>query len=372
MKTRIVVFLLIVATLVAVLVWSQRRERSLVVSGFVEADEIRLGSRVGGRVASVHVEEGQPVKRGDVLVELEPFDLREREAQQLAAWEQAKAEYTKLSTGYREEERLQAAARVRQWAARLEKLRQGPRPQEIDTARAEVEQAEALQKLAADNFERIRGLFEQNATTQEAYDRATSELQATAATVSARREQLALLEAGTRAEEIAEAEAQLDEAQQAAALLENGYREEDVAAAYAAMQSADAALRAVQSQIAELKIVAPVSGVVEAVELQPGDLVGANAPVISLLDRSSMWVRAYVPENRLHIKEGQPTRVTIDSYPDESFSGEITFISRDAEFTPRNVQTPEERSQQVFRIKVRLQESERLRPGMAADVWLDD
>jgi HlyD family secretion protein len=85
-----------------------------------------------------------------------------------------------------------------------------------------------------------------------------------------------------------------------------------------------------------------------------------------------MWVRAYVPENRLHIKEGQQTRVTIDSYPDESFAGEITFISRQAEFTPRNVQTPEERSQQVFRIKVHLQEHERLRPGMAADVWLED
>ncbi len=372
MKTRLVVFFVIVAALIAVLAWSQQRERPLVVSGFVEADEIRLGSRVGGRVASVHVQEGQQVHRGDVLVELEPFDLREREAQFTAAWEQAKAEYTKLSSGFRVEERLQAEARVRQWAARLEKLKRGPRQQEIDTARAQLEQAQAQQQLAEDNYERIRDLYEQKATTQEAFARVESELKATQATVSARQEQLSLLEAGTRPEEIAEAEAQLDEAQQAAALMQNGYRDEEVAAAYAAMQEADAALRAIQSQIAELKIEAPLTGTVEAVELQPGDLVSANAPVISLLDRDSLWVRAYVPEDQLDVEEGQKVRVTVDSYPGEEFEGEISFVARQAEFTPRNVQTPEERSQQVFRIKVVLKDHGRLRPGMAADVWLDE
>jgi multidrug resistance efflux pump len=319
----------------------------------------------------VQADEGQQVHRGDLLIELEPYDLREREAQQQAAWEQAKAEYTRLSNGFRDEEKLQAEARVRQWEARLEKLKVGPRPQEIETARADLEQSQALQKLAQDNYDRIQGLFKDNAATQERLDSSSGELRAAVATVAARQEQLDLLLAGTRPEEIAEAEAQLEEARQASALMQNGYRDEEVAASYAAMQEAEAALRAVQSQIAELKIESPLEGTVEAVELQPGDMVGANAPVLSLLDRESLWVRAYVPEDQLDVKVGQQVRVTVDSYPGEDFAGEISFVARQAEFTPRNVQTPEERSKQVFRIKVKLKDSERLRPGMSADVWLD-
>lgn len=372
MKTRIIAFAVVVGLLIAALVWSRQRPVPFVVSGFIEADEIRLGSRVGGRVAVVHVAEGDDVRKGDTLVELDPFDLREREAVQVAARDRARIEYEKLSRGYRAEEVAQAAARVRQWEARVEKLRNGPRPQEIETARAEVAVAEAVLALAQDNHRRIEDLFRQQATTQDRYDRAVSELRAAQATLTARSEQLALLEAGTRPEEIREAEAQLEEAREALRLLQRGYREEEVQAAYAAMQEAEAALNAVQSQLRELVIEAPLDATIESIELQPGDLVGANAPAIALLDRNSLWVRAYVPEARLDLKIGQRVAVTVDSYPGEVFVGEVTFISRQAEFTPSNVQTPEERSKQVFRIKVSLRaHTDKLRAGMAADVWLD-
>ncbi len=373
MKTRIIGFVAIGAVLVLVLLGSQRRTAPLMVSGFVESDEIRLGSRVGGRVSKVYVEEGQAVQKGDVLVQLEPFDLLEREAQYRANYDQARADHEKLSRGFRDEEKAQAKARVDQLAAKVLKLRNGPRPQEIEAARADLELAQATLNLAQDSFERTRNLREQNAATQDQYDRAFKELQVGKALVAARTEDLRLLEAGTRPEEVAEAEAQLEEARQAHALTLSGYRPEEVQAAYAALQSADAALRALREQLQELSIKSPLDGVVEAVELQPGDLVGANAPVISLLDPDSLWVRAYVPEDRLSVDRGQTVKVTVDSFPDEEFSGEITFIARDAEFTPSNVQTPEERSKQVFRIKVTIRTGrEKLRPGMAADVWLDE
>lgn len=372
MQTRVIGIALVVAALVAVLVASQRRHVPLMVSGFVESDEIRLGSRVGGRVAKVHVAEGQEVTRGQKLIELDPYDLLEREAQFQAAWDQARAEHEKLSRGFRDEEKAQARARVDQLAARLEKLKNGPRPQEIEAARADRDLAQATLQLAQEAFDRIQRLYEQNAASQDQFDRAGKELRAGQALVTARAEQLKLLEAGTRPEEIAEAEAQLREADQAALLAENGYRPEEIAAAYAAMQSAEAALRAVREQIRELTIVSPLDGVVEAVELQPGDLVSANAPVISLLDPKSLWVRAYVPEDRLDIERGQRVKVTVDSFPGREFVGEVTFIAREAEFTPSNVQTPEERSKQVFRIKVTIREgADKLRPGMAADVWLE-
>jgi len=112
--------------------------------------------------------------------------------------------------------------------------------------------------------------------------------------------------------------------------------------------------------------------VIEAVELQPGDLVAPNAPVISIMDTSHLWVRAYVPENRLNIQPDQKVRISVDSYPGETFAAHISFIARQAEFTPGNVQTPEDRSQQVFRIKVTIDEGlDRVRPGMVTDVWLE-
>jgi len=99
--------------------------------------------------------------------------------------------------------------------------------------------------------------------------------------------------------------------------------------------------------------------------------VPPNAPVVSMLDLGTLWVRAYVPENRLDLALGQRVVVTVDSFPGREFAGHVSFVARQAEFTPGNVQTPEERSKQVFRIKVEIDEGrDQLRPGMIADVWL--
>ena len=174
--------------------------------------------------------------------------------------------------------------------------------------------------------------------------------------VVVRQQELSLLEAGTRTEDIERARAELEEAQQALALTNAGYRPEEVAAAKAARDAAQAALAAIRTRKKELRIVAPVDGTVEAQELQPGDLTLPGAPVLSMVDNQRLWVRAYLPENRLNVKLGQQLWVTVDSYPERRFAGEVTFLARQAEFTPSNIQTPEERSKQVFRIKVTLKE----------------
>ena len=148
-----------------------------------------------------------------------------------------------------------------------------------------------------------------------------------------------------------------------------GYRQEEVAQAKAKVEAAEGALAAIQAQLRELQIVAPVNGVVESLELRPGDLTAPGGPVMSMMESEELWVRAYLPEN-LQLEVGQSVPVTVDAFSDE-FAGTVTYISRQAEFTPSNVQTPEERSKQVFRIKVAIRdESKRLRPGMSADVWL--
>jgi HlyD family secretion protein len=373
MIRRVIAILVFTAVLAGLIAYSQLRPMSQHVSGFIEADEIRLGSRVGGRVQEVLVEEGQTVEAGQLLVKLEPFDLTEqlKEAQaQLAA---RQADLERLQAGYRPEEVGQAKARYEQLQARLDKLVAGARRQEIDAARARLEVAEAEARFATLNFNRAQSLINTNAITPEEMDRATETLEAAKATVELRQEELSLLEAGTREEEIREAQAMVEEARLAWELAKNGYRAEEIAAAQAAQDSAAAAVAAIEDRLDELTIKSPVAGSVEALELEPGDLVSAGAPVMSVLDNSHYWVRTYVPQKWMSLKLGQQVAVTADSVPGRTFPAEITFISRQAEFTPSNVQTPEERAKQVFRIKATLKEGlDVLRPGTSADVWLDD
>lgn len=372
MLKRIVAMIIVAVVVTALLVYSQYRPEPLKVSGFIEADEIRLGSRVGGRVTQVLVEEGDDVEVGAILVELEPFDLREQRARAQAEHAAAQARYEKFAAGLRDEEIAQAKARRDRIAAHLDELVNGPRAEDIAAARARVELAEAKRELARQQYDLTMSAAARGAASSIEVDRVTSSLKVAESELLAARQELAKLEAGTRAETIAQARAELEEAEQAWQLARRGFRSEEIAEARASAEAAAAALALIDRRLEELIVRAPVAGVVEATELQPGDLVPPDAPVISIMDLSHLWVRAYVPEDRLSIELGKKVDVTVDSFPNERFAGEITFISTEAEFTPRNVQTPEERSKQVFRIKVTLREGlDRLRPGMAADVWLE-
>lgn len=373
MPTRLIAVVLVVLTLGGLIAYSKFRPVPDRVSGFIEADEIRVGSRVGGRVAKVRVEEGQRVKAGEVLVELEPFDLLQLAEQARATLAAKEAQYQRLKSGLREEEVEQAKSRFDQLKATLDELVAGPRKEELDAARAELQVAQAQLQLAQVNFDRTRRLAETNAASREDLDRATEALGVAQGSIALQQARLALLEAGTREEEVRAAKARAEEARLAAQLADKGFRKEEIDEAMAARDAAQAALEVVNQQLAELVVRSPVDGVVEAMELHVGDLTSPSAPVLSIMDVSHLWVRAYVPENRLNLQVGQETSVAVDSFPDRLFPAKITFISRQAEFTPSNVQTPEERSKQVFRIKVELTEGlDVLRPGMSADVWLSE
>ena len=362
----------VVALILGVIAYSQYRQPPYRVSGIVEADEIRLGSRVGGRVAKVLVEEGTRVEAGKQLVLLEPFDLLEQESQAIATLALKQAAYDRLQAGYRSEEKEQAKARVDQSEARLQLLENGPRKEEIKAAKGRLDAAEAELTLAKSNFGRQDELFQQKAIAKAEFDKAVEQLKAANSQHVVRTQELAVLEAGAREEELAEARARLAEAESAWEMFQAGYRQEQIAEAKAARDAAQAALDAILQRKQELTIRSPIDGVVEALELQKGDLVGAGAPVLSIMDDARLWVRAYVPQGRLQLQVGQQLEVSLDSYPGERFAGEVSFISRQAEFTPSNAQTPEERSKQVVRIKVLLKSGAgKLRPGMTADVWLD-
>ncbi|MCA9217149.1 MAG: HlyD family efflux transporter periplasmic adaptor subunit [Planctomycetales bacterium] len=372
MLSRFIAVLVIVAALLGLLFYSQYRSQVGYVSGFIEADEIRVGSRIGGRVQEVLIEEGERVTAGQKLFELEPYDLLEREQEAVERLAIRQAEHQRLVNGFRVQEVAQAKARFEQQQALLEKLRAGPRTEEIQAARARVHVAEAELTLAKRKFDRREELLSTNAAAREEYEVASEQLNAASGLLEVRKEELALLLAGTREEEIHEAEARVEEARQAWILTQSGSREEEVQSAKAARDAAAAALAVIRAQKEELIVKSPVDGVIEALDLQKGDLAAAGAPVLSVMDLSHLWVRAYVPQNRVGLQVGEQLPITVDSLPDQRIVGRITFIARQAEFTPNNVQTPEERSKQVFRIKVDLpaEQLQSVRPGMTANVWL--
>ena len=178
-----------------------------------------------------------------------------------------------------------------------------------------------------------------------------------------------------RPQEIEESRAQVEEARLAWELAKKGFRSEEIEQAQASRDAAAAALEVIRRQKTELLLTSPVTGFIDALDLQAGDLVSPNAPVLTVLSEENLWVRAYVPQRFLHLSVGQQLRVTIDSFPDHDLLGTITFISQQAEFTPSNVQTVEDRAKQVYRIRVTIAATEKLpltklRAGMTANVWL--
>ncbi len=371
MPRALILVALVVAALSA-LWWSTLRGDAQTLSGMIECDEIRLGSRVGGRVQEALADEGQRVSAGQALLRLEPYDLHERLAEAQAALAARAARLSELKSGFRAEEITQARARRDAIQARLDELLAGLRPLELQIRQQRVAEATAEMQWAETEHARIVRLYEQKQASKEELDSAVLRLETTRAQLAVAASELALGEEGTRAEQVAAMRFNLAEASANLALLENGYRSEQIEQAEAEAAAAEAAVGAMRRQVSELEIVAPVDGVVDALELEPGDLIPANTPMITVLATSELWIRAYVPENRIDLKEGQALRFEADAIPGAEFTGRVSFISRRSEFMPSNVQTPEERIKQVYRIRIRIESPDpRLRPGMAVDVHLE-
>lgn len=372
---KIIILSLAAAAIVAgAAIWKYLSSRAasdeLVLSGTVEADEIHIGSKVGGRISEVLVREGQTVRRGDVILKFESFDLDAKRADAAAAVAQAEANLERLVNGSRPEEIAQARAQAEAARISLEMARNGPRRQEIEAARAELNAAQADFDIARTSLARIEQLTASGVTSRQDYDNAKSVFDRAAARRESARQRLALLEAGTRSEEIEMAERQHKQAQANREMIERGSRREDVNAARAAVERARAALQQVETQLSEIEVHSPADAFIEVLQVRPGDLILPNSPVATLVEVDRLWVRVYVPSpERGHAQLGKEVAVYVDTFGREAFSGRIEHISNRGEFTPRNVQTRDERAHQVFAVRVRVDNSSgRLGAGMAADV----
>lgn len=357
--------------LVGLIIFSQINSRPEFVSGVIETDEIRLGSRVGGRVKRVLVTEGQPVSAGSPLIEFEAYDLEEREQKAVEELAEREAMLEKMKTGTRPESIAQAKARFEKAQAELSLRKEGPRQEEIAAAESRLNAAKSQLELATSEYDRLADLVQTNATSKSNFDKATDALKVARANVDVRDNELKVLQAGSRAQEIKIAEENVEELRQAWELSKKGFREEEVQQAIAGRNAAQAALEIIRKQKQELVVVAPSDGYIDALDLHAGDLVAPNAPIITMLVKGDLWVRAYIPQRHIKLQVGQKLKVVVDAFPDDEFIGTISFISHQAEFTPSNVQTPDDRAKQVYRIRVSLEGNDKLRAGMTANLWLD-
>jgi HlyD family secretion protein len=339
-------------------------------SGTIETREIEIGSKVGGRVTSVSVEEGQSVKAGALLVRFECDQLEAERAEAAAAITQAQANLDRMLRGNRPEEIAQAQAAAETARASFEEARNGPRPQELDQAQADYAAAKADATNAVGYYDRMAQLAATDTISRQQFDDARDRRDAAAQRAEAARQRLALLQAGTRPEDLRAAQHRYQQADAARVLAVKGSRREDIDASRGRLAAAQAQAAALDAQRKECVLAAPADAAVETVSVRPGDLVPPGRIVVSLLEPSQLWVRIYIPETELaRVRLGQTARVLVDSYPGRAFSGRVQQIASQAEFLPRNVQTRDDREHQVFAVKVQVDNPQAiLKSGMAASV----
>ncbi len=300
---------------------SAGREDPITASGTLEATEVTISAEVTGKVLERFIEEGSVVSAGDTMVILDhtEFLLQLRRAD--AALAAAEAQYAIARKGAREED-VQAAEQF-------------------------LRQSEAQLRNAEEDHRRMEELFDAKSVTKKQLD-----------------------DAETR---FLVAQAQFRSAQENYHKLKKGLRPEEVDAARAQSDQAKAQVEIIKKKIADCFITAPIAGTVTHRFLEIGELVTAGSSVARLanLDRMDLWI--YVPEEDVaRVQLNQPVKVQIDAYPEKSYSGHVVFISPDAEFTPKNIQTKDERVKLVFGVKIKVENPDHeLKSGLPADARIE-
>jgi len=324
MKRKVLLFSVICLALITVVILIVRRNpngaNELKVSGNIEVTSVDLSFKVPGRLSERLVDEGEMVKPGQLVARLEVDELREERSARAAEQQATQAALADLEAGSRREEIAQAAAML---------------------ARSKAES----ERFAKDNV-RMEALFRREVIPQKDLDASRSARDASAAAVREAEEHLKLLRIGPRPDAVRQARERV--------------------------KAAGATLALAETRLGQGVLTSPLNGLVLSKHAEPGEILAVGAPVVTVGKLDEVWLRAYIPENELgRVKVGQLARVTTDTWPGRAFEGRISFISSEAEFTPKNVQTEKERVKLVYRIKITLANPKfELKPGMPADAVL--
>jgi HlyD family secretion protein len=303
------------------------------VSGHVEATEVQLSAEVSGRIVELRVQEGDRVKRGDLIARLDARDTELQLQRAQADYQAADAQLRLLRAGSRAEDVRQAQAQV-------------------DAAETDAAAARAELKAADADLERFEALLRANAGSQKQRDDAKAR-------------------ADVARERVRGAEDRIRAAREGLTRLRAGARPQEIDVARARVAAMEAQIAALEENLRDAQVVSPVEGIVTSKLANEGELVATRTPIVTITDLDHAWANLFVPEPLIpRVKIGQSATVYTDA-GGQGIAGKVTFISPKAEFTPRNVQTADERSKLVYRIKVTVDNSQGvLKQGMPVDAEL--
>ncbi len=383
-KKKVIIPVLLVAVAAGVTGWRITHPAAdpdiIRLSGNIELTEVDLSFKLPGRLIELAVGEGDDVKPGQLIARMDSNELKQQQAREGAGVESAESALVQLRSAIAWQtetiggdialKRAELAAAE----ARLLELKNGSRPQEIETARAMASEAEVQNTQAQRDWERAQRLYKNDDISTAQYDQFRTKSEAAAATLRRARQQLKLVEEGPRQEQILQQRAAVDRAKAALRLSETNKldlkrRQDELSMRQAEIARARAQAGVLDVQMNDRTLVSPIAGVVMAKSAEMGEVLAAGATVVTLGELDKPWVRGYVSESNLgRVKLGKLVDVTTDSFPGKKYKGRITFISSEAEFTPKQIQTQEERQKLVYRIKIEVENPNReLKSNMPVD-----
>lgn len=345
-KVLIAVIAVVIVVAIAAYGFFGRKSDNLTASGTLEARNINVGSKVGGRVSQVLAHEGDHVEAGELLVKFEDSELDAQVMQARGRFEQARAAYEKAVRGARPEEIEEA------------KAQENAQSNAVSQSQSQVENARAKYINAEREYKRIKELADSGVASRAQRDDAE-------AAYNAAKAQLAAAE---HAVHVAQGQATAAKAVERKTV--RGNRSEDIAMAKAEMVAAEGELKLAEARYAEREVKSPAASYVEVLDIRPGDLLQPNAPIAKLLEADQLYVIVYVPQTQIgHVRVGQKAEIRVDAFGKRAFNAVVEQIRQQAEFLPRNVQTKEEREHQVIGVKLRVENPKgELRAGINADV----
>ena len=383
MKKILIIGLILAAAVAAVWVFRGMRKAPddrLMISGNMELEEVTIAFKTAGRLLERTVDEGDAVKKGQVIARLDRDQLsmqREREAAGLASSEsqlaqaQTAVEFQRASLAADLETRRGDQASVE---ARLAELHNGARPQEKLDARAAVDAATSELERARKDWERAQTLYKNDDISTAQLDQYRNRFENAQAVLKQLQEREALVLAGPRVEQIHAQEGQVARARGAvkmaeASQLELKRREQEIPTRRAEVARSRASLALIDTQLADTVVASPVDGVVLVKAADAGEVLAPGTAVVTVGDIDHPWLRGYINETDLgRVKLGAAARVTTDSYPGKVYKGRVSFIASEAEFTPKQIQTQQERVKLVYRVKIEVENPGReLKSNMPVD-----
>ncbi|HEV8145204.1 MAG TPA: HlyD family efflux transporter periplasmic adaptor subunit [Bryobacteraceae bacterium] len=370
MKKRIVIIVLLAAAATGIWLWRSGRfskeSNRILVSGNLEMTQVDLSFRIAGRLTALNVREGDRVKKGFEIARVDPNQLEQQRARDRASVDSAQSNYQQLITTIEyqkatlESDIAAKRADLDQAKARLAELLAGSRTQEIQQAQAAVADAKARRDMAQRERDRFETLYKNEDISTSQFDQARTTLDSAAAVLRQAEQRLAMIQEGPRREEIAMQRAAVARAEAAvrtaeANRIEIRRKEQELTARRAEIDKARAQEGMSQAQLNDTSITAPMDGMVMIKSAEIGEVVAAGTTVATIADLEHPWLRAYINEPDLdRVKLGQKVKLTTDSRANKGkiYWGTVTFIASEAEFTPKQIQTKEERVKLVYRIKI--------------------